>query len=107
MNKGAILLRQGFFTDVEIQFIAETARQFEQEKSNVHTSGRYAGIQWHQVALDPERFPWLKKIYGFLSVDQAELAVFYYLSPGAVLHPHRDLTGASLNNRLRFHVPVI
>jgi aspartyl/asparaginyl beta-hydroxylase (cupin superfamily) len=24
-----------------------------------------------------------------------------------VLHPHRDLTGASMNNRIRFHVPVI
>lgn len=43
----------------------------------------------------------------YLGVENPALASFYYLEPGAVLHPHRDLTGASLNNRLRFHIPVI
>lgn len=48
-----------------------------------------------------------QRILDTLGVEKPELFVFYYLDPGAYLHPHRDLTGATLNNRIRFHVPVI
>lgn len=41
-----------------------------------------------------------------LRTEKPELLVFYYLELGAKIHPHRDLTGASLNNRIRFHVPI-
>jgi hypothetical protein len=46
-------------------------------------------------------------ILSALNVKNPVMLVFYYLDPGAKLHPHRDLTGASLNNRIRFHVPII
>ncbi len=107
MNKGAILLQKDFFTSAQINEIAALTQQDEGEKSNVHESGRYAGLQWHQVDLRQKGYPWLATLYEFLGITEAEMAVFYYLSPAAFLHPHRDLTGASMNNRLRFHVPII
>lgn len=106
MNKGAILIEKDFLSPAQIEEIAAIARTHEHQKINVHTSGVYSGIQWHQVDLEGKGYAWLDQIYAKLGITHAELAVFYYLSPGAVLHPHRDLTGASMNNRLRFHVPV-
>jgi aspartyl/asparaginyl beta-hydroxylase (cupin superfamily) len=58
------------------------------------------------VDLSPE-LHFCKKILNYLNVENSDLFVFYYLDPRAKIHPHRDLTGASLNNRIRFHVPVI
>lgn len=105
-NRGAILLHPSLFTPEQIAEISTLARAHEHEKTNVHETGVYSGIQWHQVDLEGKGYAWLDQLYAFLGIDTAELSVFYYLSPGTTLHPHRDLTGASLNNRLRFHVPV-
>lgn len=107
MNKGAILLQKDFFTPEQIAEIAAIARAHESQKANVHTSGIYSGIQWHQVNLEGHGYAWLDKLYAYLGIRAAEVSVFYYLSPGAKLDQHRDLTGASMNNRLRFHVPII
>ncbi len=107
MNTGAFLIKPQFFDDGEISKIAELALSLEQKKSSVHEGGKYKEIQWHKVDLAPEEHPFISKIYKFLGAEQNGICVFYYLSPGAVLHPHRDLTGASSNARLRFHVPII
>ena len=38
--------------------------------------------------------------------DPIAMAVYYSMLPGAVLHPHRDLSGTLELGRLRFHVPI-
>ncbi|QXH53062.1 aspartyl/asparaginyl beta-hydroxylase domain-containing protein [Pseudomonas fakonensis] len=107
MNTGAFLIKKDFFIEDEIKEIASLAVSIEQEKTNVHGEGKYKDIQWHKVDLTPEAHPFVARIYEFLGAEKNGICVFYYLSPGAVLHPHRDLTGASSNARLRFHVPII
>lgn len=107
MNTGAFLIKPHFFDDEEISKIAALALSLEQKKSSVHEGGKYKDIQWHKVDLTPEEHPFISKIYDFLGAEQNGICVFYYLSPGAILHPHRDLTGASSNARLRFHIPII
>jgi hypothetical protein len=107
MNSGAFLVKKDFFSADQIAEIGEMALRLEAEKSSVHEGGKYKDIQWHKVDLDPQEYPFVAGIYDFLGAEKNGICVFYYLSPGAVLHPHRDLTGASSNARLRFHVPVI
>jgi hypothetical protein len=58
------------------------------------------------VPLDKE-WPIAAKMLRELDVETPAMLVFYYLEPGAVLHPHRDLTGASTNDRIRFHIPIV
>jgi hypothetical protein len=107
MNHGSFLIKDNFFTAEELEPIRQLCLELDERKSNVHGEGRYKDIQWHKVDLVASEHPFIEKIYDFLGADRNGLCVFYYLSPGAVLHPHRDLTGASANARLRFHVPVI
>ncbi len=106
MNYGAFIFEEDLFTSAEIDEAAELARRLQNEKRPVHDGGRYGDLQWYQVDLDPE-WPIARKILDKLDAQDPELLVFYYLEPDAYIHPHRDLTGASLNDRLRFHVPVI
>lgn len=107
MNTGAFLIRKDFFDQATISSIAQLAGELEQGKSSVHEDGKYKDIQWHKIDLDPSQHPFAARIYEFLGAEKNGICVFYYLSPGAILHPHRDLTGASTNARMRFHVPVI
>ncbi|AZG13630.1 MULTISPECIES: aspartyl/asparaginyl beta-hydroxylase domain-containing protein [Cupriavidus] len=107
MNHGSFLIRDNFFSPEELEPIRQLCLQLDKQKSNVHEAGRYKDLQWHKVDLVAEEHPFLGKIYDFLGAKRDGLCVFYYLSPGAMLHPHRDLTGASSNARIRFHVPVI
>lgn len=81
--------------------------ELENKKTSVHDGGKYGDIQWHKIELDPNVHSFMSEIYSFLGAEKDGICVFYYLSPGAVLHPHRDLTGASSNARIRFHVPII
>jgi Aspartyl/Asparaginyl beta-hydroxylase len=106
MNYGAILFKENFLSGDEINEAATLAKRFASEKQAVHQDGKYAGMQWFQVNLDPN---WgiTKKILSELNANNPELLVFYYLEPGAKIHPHRDLSGASLSNRIRFHVPIV
>lgn len=107
MNSGTFLVKKDFFDTDEVEEISKLALSLEGDKSSVHEGGKYKDIQWHKVDLDPQAYPFVANIYEFLGAEKNGICVFYYLSPGAVLHPHRDLTGASSNARLRFHVPVI
>lgn len=107
MNPGAFLYKQNIFTETEILEISEIAKKLEVGKKSVHPAGStYADLKWFQVDLSQD-LGFCKTILSELATTNPELLVFYYLEPGAVLHPHRDLTGASMNNRIRFHVPVM
>jgi hypothetical protein len=107
MNSGSFLIAKNFFGKEKLLEIQKVAQELEINKANVHAEGKYAGIQWHKIDLDPKQHTFMQEIYDFLGADQSGVCVFYYLSPGAVLHAHRDLTGASSNARIRFHIPVI
>ena len=107
MNPGAYLIKDNFFSTQELETIAHLATGLSNQKVSVHAAGKYKTLQWYQVALNGQGHSFVDKIYSFLGADSDGLCVFYYLAPGAVLHPHRDLTGASSNARIRFHVPVI
>jgi Aspartyl/Asparaginyl beta-hydroxylase len=107
MNAGAYLIKDNFFSPDDVGAIAALARDLGEKKTAVHQTGKYQALQWHQVALNPKDHPFVERIYSSLGANANGLCVFYYLSPGAVIHPHRDLTGASSNARIRFHVPVI
>jgi quercetin dioxygenase-like cupin family protein len=106
MNNGAFIFKKELFNSVEIEQIADLTKALAVNKKNVHSGGKYADLKWFQVDLSPE-LGFIKKLLKELNSKPSEMMVFYYLEPGAKLHPHRDLTGASLNNRLRFHVPII
>lgn len=96
MNYGAFLFRDEFLGENEIAEAAALARTHKHEMISVHREGKYADLQWFQVDLDPD-WPFVRKILTELGAECPELLVFYFLEPGAKLHPHRDLTGASLN----------
>lgn len=107
MNPGAFLYKEKIFSDAEISEISTLAKDLEGSKRSVHAEGgTYSSLKWFQVDLGKD-WNFCKTILSELSTLDPELLVFYYLESGAVLHPHRDLTGASMNNRIRFHVPVI
>lgn len=107
MNPGAFLYKEKIFSDAEISEISILAKDLEGSRRSVHAEGgTYSSLKWFQVDLD-KNWNFCKIILSELSTLDPELLVFYYLEPGAALHPHRDLTGASMNNRIRFHVPVI
>ena len=107
MNSGSFLIQKNFFDQNKLVAIRALALELENKKTSVHEGGKYGDIQWHKIELDPNVHSFMSEIYNFLGAEKDGICVFYYLSPGAVLHPHRDLTGASSNARIRFHVPVI
>lgn len=106
MNYGAFVYQKQLLSPDEVAQLTDMANTRAHEKESVHTGGRYAALQWFQVDLD-RRHPLVRKVLDTLGVQEPGLCVFYYLEPGAVIHPHRDLTGAGLNNRIRFHVPIV
>jgi len=107
MNPGAFLYREKIFTEDEIVKISSLSKDLESSKRSVHSAGgTYSDLKWFQVDLSKD-LSFSKTILSELATSDPELLVFYYLEPGATLHPHRDLTGASMNNRIRFHVPVV
>ena len=106
MNNGAFIFQEKLLSNEEVNKIANFARELEKNKRSVHSNGKYADLKWFNVDLSPD-LDYCKKILNALNVAEPLLLGFYYLDSGAKLHSHRDLTGASFNNRLRFHVPII
>lgn len=105
MNRGAFVFEKSFLTGEELATAVELADGIAAQRTPVHEAGKYSNLRWFQVKIDPE-WPVAAKLLSRLCVSEPEMLVFYYLEAGAVLHPHRDLTGASLNDRVRFHVPI-
>lgn len=106
MNAGAFVFTPSFLSDQEIDEAAARALSLQEQRTSVHAAGKYADLRWYQAPLDPD-WQLSKKLLDALGVEKAEMLVFYYLEPDAHLHPHRDLTGATLNDRIRFHIPII
>jgi len=106
MNYGAFIYKKHLFTDAELKEIETLAILANKLRTPIHDAGNYAGLEWHKFSLD-HTLPQVRKILDAIGTDKAELIDFYYLDPDARLHPHKDLTGAGLNNRIRFHVPII
>jgi len=105
-NPGAFVFCQDFLSEAELRQMATLAHEVADQKRNIATTERYASLQWYEVPLDPKQEV-CAKLIDYLGVETPELLSLYYLEPGAALHPHRDLTGANLNNRIRFHIPII
>lgn len=106
MNPGAFKYKADILTADDLREAAELAERMSEQKRSVHSEGRYAAYKWFEVNLDPN-LPFARKVLDELGAEKPEVFGFYYLEPGARIHPHRDLTGASMNNRIRFHVPVV
>lgn len=106
INYGAFIYKESLFTDYEMKEIESIALKALDQRSPLHETGNYSNMGWNRYGLDPES-KFVQKILQAIGTDEAELIDFYYLDSGAELHPHRDLTGASLNQRIRFHVPII
>jgi len=106
MNYGAFIYEKEVLSQSELRDVVKFALEVSNQKDSIHSSGKYASLNWYKYSIDPD-LEFIKKILKIIGIDKAELIDFYYLDPGAVLHPHRDLTGASFNNRIRFHVPII
>ncbi len=105
-NFGAILFHENFLSPSQIDEAAALAASLSKDRLAVHTEGRYSDLKWFQCNIDPQ-WPIAAQILNELGARNPELMVFYYLEPGAKIHPHRDLSGAALSNRIRFHVPII
>ncbi|KYG64717.1 hypothetical protein AZI86_10930 [Bdellovibrio bacteriovorus] len=113
MNYGAYVLDEKFLTDAEIARLCELAIGLSKQSTPTHEAGKYASKLWSFIPLvengaeipDNVRTPEVNKVISFFKTP-INMAVFYYLQPGGVLHPHRDLTGAKLNQRIRFHIPI-
>ena len=113
MNYGGYVIRQNFLSVEEINKLKTLALALVNKSTATHETGKYASKLWSFIPLltkdgkipDDVNCPELNKIVSFFQTSLS-LAVFYYLEPGGKLHPHRDLTGAKLNDRIRFHIPI-
>lgn len=91
----------------EISAAVSYTNQNSNKRSPVHENGRFEGLRWDKVEFDFQ--PAILKIDQFLGLDCQDggMRVLYFLDPGARIHPHRDYSGPSVNDRIRFHVPII
>jgi hypothetical protein len=117
MNYGAYILNDLFLTSEETKKLEALALKLVEQSTPTHNAGKYASALWSFIPLthgnetkdiaipDEVRSPEVQKILSFFKTP-ISLGVFYYLRPGGKLHPHRDLTGAKLNDRIRFHIPI-
>lgn len=105
-NYGAILFQKDFLSPSEINEAVALANELGKERRAVHQKGKYAHLRWFECDIKPD-WPIAAKLLDELGAQNPELMLFYYLEPGAKIHPHRDLSGAALSNRIRFHVPII
>lgn len=114
MNYGAYILNEKFLSSDEIERLTALSLSKRALSTPTHATGKYASNLWSFIPLVKEnsseipegvRTSDVEKVISFFKTD-INMAVFYYLEPGGVLHPHRDLTGAKLNDRIRFHIPL-
>ena len=108
-NYGAFLVQDKFLNDSEMQAAIDVAQQsYAIKKPTWGDDSALAGIKWFSVDL-PGADPVVKKFSSKYLLDESsiKMSVIYYLDPGAKIHPHRDITGAALNNRIRFHIPIV
>jgi len=109
INRGGFRIEKKFLSDNELTSSIDFALSCYDVKTRTHEEGsKYGNIDWFQVPIEKKDIAFTKFLSKFnLFVDDITLSVVYYLEPGAKIHAHRDLTGASINNRIRFHIPLI
>jgi hypothetical protein len=111
MNPGAHLIAQSF-----PEF--ETARKVLSEVTPAEwiptvPDGPYQNDGWRVVKIVnkgkrtafAENHPEIGRVLDYFK-DPIEMAVFYSMLPGTVLHPHRDLSGTLELGKIRYHVPL-
>jgi aspartyl/asparaginyl beta-hydroxylase (cupin superfamily) len=111
MNTGALLLQNDFFTREEIQGISNTIHS--QSWKPVWEDGSYADDKWREIKVITDYkdtdfyklFPELDKVKSFFKSDIISM-MFYSMTPGAEIHPHRDMIGNVGWGGLRFHIPI-
>jgi hypothetical protein len=111
MNTGALLLKSDFFTTEEINGMLKTINS--QSWKPVWEDGSYADEKWREIKVVSEYkdqshltlFPELQKVKFFFKTDIVNM-MFYSMTPGANIHPHRDMIGNVQWGGLRFHIPI-
>ena len=111
MNPGAQLIASSF-----PEF--ETARKVLSEVTPADwvptiPDGPYKSDGWRVVSIVKggkrtefaDRHPEIGRVLDYFK-DPIEMAVFYSMLPGTVLHPHRDLSGTLELGKIRYHVPL-
>lgn len=106
MNYGGFVFQPDALSQEDLAEAVAMAVAAKVTRRRVHAEGKLSELAWFQVDLDPQQ-PLVRRVLDALGVSSPDMLVFYYLEPGAKIHPHRDLSGAGLNNRIRFHVPII
>jgi len=108
-NYGAFIVDSNFLSSKELTKCIDFSDNEAKKRQRVYDEkSHYGHIDWFSIKIKSNNFVIKKFCKRFkLNPEDISLAVFYYLDPGAYIHPHRDLSGASLNSRLRFHIPVV
>ena len=108
INRGAFKIIDDFLTDSELDEAITLADESYKHKSRTHDGGsKYGTLDWFYsevVFQNPIVIKFLKKF----NLDKSDITKFviYYLEPGSNIPPHRDNSGASINDRIRFHIPI-
>lgn len=111
MNTGALLLQNSLLTSEEIHQIRQTI--ISQNWKPVWEDGSYADDKWREIKVITDYketdfyslFPQLNKVKEYFKTNIISM-MFYSMTPGADIHPHRDMIGNVGWGGLRFHIPI-
>ncbi len=103
-NFGAKIITK-LFSDDEILLIQQYATSVASEKKLIQENDHLSHLKWWSTRFDLEFAK--KKIDDYLGLDDSGMKLLYFLAPGVKLPVHRDYSGASASNRIRFHVPIV
>ena len=112
MNQGAYLIDDSFLTQETISKLV--SKISDDSWAPTHSGGSYADSKWRTLPLIKDDSP-TEHYSKFDALDEVKsrfpckfkMMTFYSILPGGVLHPHRDLSGASILNCMRFHIPLV
>ena len=111
MDQGAALIKEDFGYSDALRSVLEELDAEDWVSAN--PVGPYAIDGWKLASFITsggesqliERFPVMAKVLQEFKCP-VNMMVFYYMPPGASIHPHRDTCGALELGYLRFHVPI-
>jgi hypothetical protein len=112
MNEGAYRIDERFLSQPMITELVSKIR--EDSWVPTHSGGSYADAKWRTLPLIKDDSP-TEHYSKFSAIDDVvsrfpckfKMMTFYSILPGGKLHPHRDLSGASILNCMRFHIPLV
>jgi hypothetical protein len=111
MNPGAHLIAPSFPEFETAQKVLSEVT--ESEWVPTVPDGPYQNEGWRVVKIVAkgkrtqfaEQHPEIGRVLDYFK-DPIEMAVFYSMLPGTILHPHRDLSGTLELGKIRYHVPL-